>query len=475
MCPATLELAQCIMQRMVYLKGWPSMSLRTRLIMGVGAVMLASLVLGSALVWWNAAREVDTEMRAAINVGERTVRNGLDEAHRAANPLRRLTMLVGELDGDRHLRATLLGPSGAVLARSRPLPPADAPPSWFYHLLAYPPQTRLLALPGPLAGSILLQTDSHNEISEVWSTAVLMLGTLVLVCSLNAVLAYWITGRALRPLAEIVSACARIGLGDYALEIPESGARELAQLCAGFNRMAGQLAQLAARQHRLEEQLVQVQEEERAELARDLHDEVGPLLFAASVDLAALKQEQIICSHATLSARLEATRDAVNRMQQHVRSILGRLRPPTVADLGLSCSIERLAAFWRTRYPGVTFHLDVAEESVSTEMGTRIYRIVQESISNAVRHGQPQRIEVSVHREGSHCIRVQVRDDGVGLQAGKGTGLGLTGMRERVAALGGKLEVSSGNEGRGVVVCAHLPVTCAEQWESPAALEGIQA
>jgi two-component system sensor histidine kinase UhpB len=138
--------------------------------------------------------------------------------------------------------------------------------------------------------------------------------------------------------------------------------------------------------------------------------------------------------------------------------MLGRLRPPSVTDLGLSHSIEQLAAFWRARYPQVRIEVAVLEESLSAEIGTRIYRIVQESISNAVRHGRPRRIEVHVDRDEGDCIRVQVRDDGVGLPAHiVPSGLGLTGMRERVLASGGELEVSAGAQGRGVLVSARLP------------------
>lgn len=449
------------------------MSLRTRLIVGIGVVLLASLILGSALVCWRAAHKVDTEMGAALNVGARTVRRAVDEAQQVADARHRLAALVSDLDGDRHLRATLIDDRGSVLARSQPLAPSERVPAWFEHLIAYRPETRRIGLSG--GGEILLESDPHNEISEVWSSAVLMLGTLVLVCSLNAVLVYWVTGRALKPLDQVVAACARIGGGDYGLAVPEGGTRELAPLCRGFNLMAGQLAGMSRQRHRLEEQLVEVQEEERAELARDLHDEVGPLLFAVSVDLAALQQEEAIRSSAPLTARLEATRDATSRMQQNVRSILGRLRPPTVEDLGLSCSIERLAAFWRTRYPAVSFDVQVAEERFSAETGTRIYRIVQESISNAVRHGKPERIEVRVDRDGVEHLRVQVRDDGIGLTAGSGAGLGLTGMRERVAALGGELEVSGGPSGRGVVVSARLPAAAPGRWEAPAGVEEEEA
>jgi two-component system sensor histidine kinase UhpB len=432
-----------------------TISLRARLIIGLAWVLLASLVLGSVLVCAQASYKVDTEMRAAIDVGERTVRVALGEAQGAADPWPRLTQLVAGLDGSRHLQATLLDARGAVRARSQPLQPGEPAPAWFYKLLAY--RERQLRLPAGPDGAILLRTDAHNEIGEVWSSALLMFGTLFAVCCLNAVLVSWLAGSALGPLTQVLAACARIGRGDYGLSIAERGARELVELVRGFNRMAGELAALAARQGRLEEQLVQVQEEERAELARDLHDEVGPLLFAVSVDLAALTQEETLSGSPALQARLGAAGEAVARMQHEVRGMLGRLRPPSVTDLGLSHSIERLAAFWQARYPQVTFEVTVLTESLSADLGTRIYRIVQESISNAVRHGRPRRIEVSVGREGRDSIRVQVRDDGIGLCAPSSGGLGLTGMRERVVASGGELEVRSGEQGRGVVVSARLP------------------
>jgi len=222
--------------------------------------------------------------------------------------------------------------------------------------------------------------------------------------------------------------------------------------------MVARLAEMSRRKDRLEEQLVEVQEEERAELARDLHDEIGPLLFAVSVDLVAVQDNAAIRGDPQLRARLIATGEAVSRMQQQVRSILGRLRPPTVADIGLRPSVEGLTAFWRTRYPTVSFHVDIVEESFSDDVGSRIYRILQESINNALRHGRPANITLSVVRESATSVAVEICDDGVGLQStGSHGGLGLTGMRERVGALGGELEVSTGPGGRGVRVCARLP------------------
>ncbi len=226
----------------------------------------------------------------------------------------------------------------------------------------------------------------------------------------------------------IIAAFQRIGDGDYAPQVPERGPHELVQLSRGFNQMVRRLVDMARRKDRLEEQLVEVQEEERAELARDLHDEIGPLLFAVSVDLTALERYETIRTDAQLLSRLNATGEAIARMQQHVKAILGRLRPPTIADLGLLHSTERLVAFWRTRYPGVTFHVDISYESSNADVGARIYRIVQESVSNALRHGDPGRIDIDIARESDESLLVEVCDDGVGLQPDRThSGLGLVG------------------------------------------------
>jgi two-component system sensor histidine kinase UhpB len=437
------------------------MTLRTRLMLWIGVVLVASLAFGGVLVYWHAVRKVDVEMHAAIEVGKHTIDNVVDDTEEGAAPLRQLTLLVADLDGDRHLRGMLVRPDGAVIARSTPLQPTDRVPAWFYNMLERAPEVAHIDLPPPFNqyGSIVLQTDSHNEIGEVWSDVVLTLAVLAMFCVLSAALVFLTTGRTLQPLGKIAAAFARVGDGDYALRLPESGVRELAQVSRGFNAMVERLGDMVRRQHLLEEQLVGVQEEERAELARDLHDEIGPLLFAVSVDLSALQQSNGLRADSQALGRVDAARDAISSMQQHVKAMLGRLRPPTIADLGLAHSIQGLVAFWQTRYPAVFFGVSVPEGSVPADIGARVYRVLQESISNALRHGSPGRIDVSVMQEDA-ALLVEVSDDGSGMPPEHlNAGMGLRGMRERVTALGGELTVSAGKGGRGVKVSARLPVS----------------
>jgi two-component system sensor histidine kinase UhpB len=432
-------------------------SLRLRLIVSIALVLMVILLPGSALIYWHAVNEVETELQAAISVAEHTIQNAVDDVEEAATPLRHLQLLVADFDGDRHVQASLVGLDNRVLSRSTPLAPSDPAPQWFYRLLSTRPVSSVIGLPPPFSrfGAILLETDSRNEISEVWGDVVVTLAILAGFCGLNAVLVFWVTGRALRPLDAVSAAFNGLGAGNYGLRVQERGPRELAELCRGFNRMAERLADIEARKHRLEHQLEAVQEEERSELARDLHDEIGPLLFAVSVDLSVVQQDDAI-RNTPMASRIESIRDSMARLYKDVKAILGRLRPATVIDLGPAQAIDGLVSFWQTRYPAVVFDVHAPTEGFGAEIDDAVYHLILESLSNALRHGRPTRIEVQVVLEGDQ-VSTRIADNGVGLESGAhAPGFGLIGMQERVESLGGVVSIKNSPSG-GVVVAARLP------------------
>lgn len=436
------------------------MSLRSRLIAAILLVLAVSLALAGALAVRHAARQVRTELSAALEVAERTVRSGLDGMSATDDPGPELRRLAGDFDGDRHVRATLLGRNG-ILRDSRLSRPAAPAPAWLRALVASDPGARRLSVPAGAAGetAMLLRADPASEASEVWAEFRDDALGLALFCVLAAGLLHWTLGRALRPLASLSAGFARIGAGDWDARVPERGASELARLAVGFNRMAGQLAAMRTQNLRLHQQLVTLQEEERAELARDLHDEVGPYLFAAGVDAASIRRIASGQGAEAIAAQAGAIQDAVIHVQQHVRTMLARLRPPPAVELGLEHAIGQLVAFWQARHPAIRFTVEVSarEDSLDDAAKEAAYRIVQESLSNAVRHGRPSRIDIALRPEGSF-LAVGVRDDGVGeARTEAGAGFGLIGMRERVAALAGALQVGAPSSGRGWRVTARLP------------------
>jgi len=437
------------------------MPLHMRLIALVGLVLLASLSCGSVLVGWHAAKRVQTELRAALDVGAQTVRNGFDELAHAQNRPAEIQRLVKTFDGNRHVRATLLDEKDQPLAASQLLSPRHPIPTWFLSLIGGPPNAVRLSVP-QAATTIVLQTDSTNEVGEVWGEsrdAVLVLTGFAL---LSTALISAVVGRALRPLAAFSKAFARIGTGDFHGKLPERGPREVVHLANGFNLMAERLATVAAQNQRLNERLLTLQAEERADLARDLHDEIGPLLFAVDMTAATIERLADGNRSADIPTHVRSIHEAVTHMQRHVQAILGRLRP--LRGIGVETAIEQLVAFWRSRRPEIDFVVSVAveEDRIGDETKETIYRVVQEAVSNAIRHAKPARIEIAIAHDTLDDIRIEVTDDGIGMPTDAGPGypssrVGLIGMRERVMAMAGSLSIRHGREGKGLALVARLP------------------
>ncbi|MBL8565460.1 MAG: HAMP domain-containing protein [Hyphomicrobiaceae bacterium] len=452
------------------------MTLRLKLILSIALCALASFALGAATIYVQASHKVETEMSAALAAGTRIALKAEAEAEMAGGPdaaRQRLAQLVAGFDGHRHLRAYLVDASGGRLAASTVAEPAERAPAWFYALLKgnFP----LVNVPLPnsfqAAGSILLEADSRNEVGEAWADALRASSILALMLSLVLVIVYVLIGAALHPLEQLARAFGEIANDDRPMPVPERGPSELAHVYQSFNRMLGRLNETEAANRRLTEQLLTVQEEERADIARDMHDEIGPLLFAVDVDAASVERLASSGQHGQIVGKVTAIREAVAELRRHVRGILSRLRPAALLDLGLSHALDNLVASWRGRHPEIDFSLACGPVEIPPETEAVIYRVAQEAISNSVRHGRPDRISVNValHNGG---IGIKISDDGRGLSSpgehastswpalsGKlDGGLGLLGMRERVAQHGGTLEIVDLAPGPGVAVAAWLPL-----------------
>jgi two-component system, NarL family, sensor histidine kinase UhpB len=441
-----------------------AVSLRSQLVLSIALVLLICLAIDGVFAYWHAVSKVDTEIRAALEVGARTVRDAVGDRQTERLPRQPLESLVTDFNGDRHLRVSLVDNAGAAVAASSPLVPSEPAPRWFYRVLASPSMIVRTDLPASsnAYSAIVLEADPRNEIGEAWSDIVLSLAVLATFCGLVLLLVYWMIGRALRPLHDLSVAFSRIGHGDYATQIIERGPPELARICRGFNQMARCLNEMEVRNRHLAEQLAIVEDEERSDLACDLHDEIGPLLFAVSVDLASIRQQNGSLSGPTIVPRLDAIRDAVSQMQRHVKSILGRLRPPTLLDLGPAHAVDNLIVFWQARYPAAVFDVDMPLDSFGRAIDEQIYRIIQESLNNALRHGRAQHIAIVVRLNADGVIAVDVSDDGVGFQAANGAGFALLGMQERVQSLGGTLSAGNRHDRSGVIVSARLPYSIGE-------------
>jgi two-component system, NarL family, sensor histidine kinase UhpB len=442
--------------------GGTGVTLRLRLILSIGFGLIASVAFGGTVAWWEAARQVRTEMRAAITGAERVAQTAVGDSSYGAPQHERLQRLIREFDGSRHIQAALVDRQHRTTLSSKLEVPATRVPEWFRFLLDTGPEVSRIDLPPEFDAyeSVVLTTDSANELVEKWDDIGLALRVLVAFCTFVLGLVYWILARGLRPLQVLNSAFDRVGRGDYSARVSESGATELALLAREFNQMVARLSTMQVQNTRLNQQLATVQEEDRAELARELHDEIGPFLFSVGLDISAIQQainrnENIA---AQLASRLQAIRESVAHMQKHLKIILGRLRPTVLLDLGLAQAMDNLIDFWRERHPDVVFDLKMSPESFGERLDEGIYRIVRESLNNALRHGKPSEIDINIQLTADDAVAVSVVDDGGGMNpADAPPGFGITGMQERAALLGGTVSVQNRSDGQGVAVNVRLP------------------
>lgn len=219
------------------------------------------------------------------------------------------------------------------------------------------------------------------------------------------------------------------------------------------------------------QRLVSVQETERRRLARELHDEIGQALTVIQLNLQAVLGGGLdgprtvgVASESEAGARLTESLAVVDRVLEQVRDISLELRPSMLDELGL----EPALSWYLTRQAAVAgfrvrFEMDPLEGRLESALETECFRIVQEAVTNVVRHARAREVVVQI-RCGEGQLRLAVWDDGVGFDVGaqrrravRGSSLGLLSMEERAAIAGGRLEIRS-VLGAGTRVEAWLPL-----------------
>ncbi len=209
--------------------------------------------------------------------------------------------------------------------------------------------------------------------------------------------------------------------------------------------------------------VIGAQEEERKRISRELHDSTSQALTSLMVGLRSLSQ---ICPSDEVQRRVEELRMVASSTLEEVHSLARQLRPSVLDDLGLAAALERYVAECRSRY-GLRIELAIRgldEERLPPPVETAVYRIVQEAITNVVRHSGARNASVLLDRQGTTLLAI-IEGDGKGLDLGAdrpgGRRLGVYGMRERAELLGGRLTIES-EPGRGTSVYVSIPLPAAE-------------
>ncbi|MCJ9704823.1 histidine kinase [Bradyrhizobium sp. SHOUNA76] len=451
---------------------WQNLSLRGRINLLLALLLALGLAVNIGRQVAEAGPRVQAEDQSVIRLAREFIEMIVADLNEAPDPDARLNQIARDLSRLRHVSITLRDAGGNPQTPPRLDTDADTrgPPAWFVSLV-HPEQTAV-SVPVSIQGrpgSLLITSHPDDEIAEIWDGIVTQLEVGSAIALALFLVMMNVVGRALAPLQSLADVMAELEAGRYQARVAPGGAPELAAICAKLNHLAATLGEAVEDKRRLAERAVSLQDIERKEIARELHDEFGPYLFSlrAHAGVLAKQADGRVPSAEAVRKHGSAMLEQINALQQFNRRVLERLRPVGLAELGLRQALESLLRLWRESHP------DVAIETViSPSLGVTgetadltIYRIVQEALTNVFRHAGATSVNVVIEpveqmaHDGRGCARVRVSDNGRGMEPGQKLGFGLVGMRERILALGGTLNVVS--DAGGLTVEALVPTAAA--------------
>jgi len=444
------------------------MSLKLRINLIITLMLAVVMLLGAWMMIDNAREdvraEVDSTTVLALHLLDAEVLHYTSDytwanADNKNNPA---IFRLQSLDNIRHLRIEFFDAFGRLRDSNRPVGVRgdNSPPIWFEKLMGKVSSSlkathRQVVVNHRVLGELVITPDPTYEIAEIWhdTLGLFSLGALFFLMVNGMV--YWAVYRALRPFNKILSALMRLEHGDLKARLPLFSLPELSSISNKFNTMAQTLENSILNNHRLTHQIICLQEDERKNIARDLHDEIGQHLTAIHIDASAILKAKNITS---VRASATAISSVARQMMDIVHDMLQRLRPAMLDELGLQASLHELLDNWRQRNRSINLSVCISSQLIHLDETIAIaaYRIIQECLTNIAKHANARLVTIKIETLAEQ-VKIYVKDDGHGFDSHRvSRGFGLAGMRERVDGLGGSFQLTTKPDG-GVLIKISLP------------------
>lgn len=451
----------------------PSFDLKVRLTLRVAAASALCFAAIAMYVLIEANRSIQARVDGTAEVAARTLELQQNKIQWVNNPRTDFP----DLDS---VAASVMAPGLCLAFRASggeirqrfcggaPSQASAAPPAFatLYRALFDPGReaARPVTLRGVSIGDAVAWVDPAVQTAEAWHDAGRLMAALAIALPLLCVLVYAALARALGPTRMISAGLERIAANDLTARLPAFDLAELSAVRDVFNQLAENLGSALAERSELTRRLIALQDDERRHLARELHDEFGQSLAAIRALAASARQTAAQDCPALLPECDGIARTATD-MMECLRGALFRLRPPDVDELGLVASLEGLVAGWNGRSRGrPRFEIGFSGtfDQLPAAISANLYRIVQEGLTNAAKHAGATRVRlhlamrVPASGDAAEEIELVIEDDGRPNELTAKSGMGLLGMRERVAALGGRLSFES-NADKGSALRVVIP------------------
>ncbi|WP_457797142.1 ATP-binding protein [Methylocystis sp. S23] len=466
------------------------LSLRAGLSWLIGLVLVSTLLINLFIQLLHAAPRVRAEAGSNLRLMREFVLATIANLPANEDPTPKLRRLFASLGDLRHVDIVILSANEEAPAPWAGLAHAGERdvPAWFVRLVGASP--RIVIAPVTMGdrvyGRVAIISNPLDELEEIWSDMTWLASISLSVTLAILILVLVLVRFSLAPFDALHAGLADLEGGRRGVRIAPRGAREFRRISNALNSLAATLDRVKDENRQLMNELIEIQDNERKEIARDLHDEAGPCLFSIRASAAAL-QEALSSPAPDFGRlrRLSAIMDkASEALQSLFRGLLGRLRPPGLDELGLESALKALLASWEFRHPEVSLRLILPRGLSSLDEATSFaaYRIVQEGVTNIFRHADADRGEVRLEfgwesgrgaaedESDAPKLKITITDNGVGIPDARGAGVGLLGMSERARALGGTIEIERCAAG-GTRISASLPLRDDEESLSAAPRE----
>jgi len=463
------------------LQRWYDLPVRWQLMISISVISIGAVLLSIGLAVFDARERVKVEVTSSMELAQRFARDIVKRMATEQTLDGLLESIPTQLKYVRHARILVSNPRGE-LVQIAPDSKAEAAithgeraPRWFTDLVGPSVGTRevRVVLGSNTLGTIVIVGEPGDELAEVWEEvsrrAVIWLGITLIMLALL----YIVLGRLLNPLEGLASGMQELEDGHYGTRLSPPPLRELAVIADRFNTLAGALERARDENSKLYRHMITLQEEERRQVANELHDEAGPCLFGITANASSitrLADKMPDPESSAIKSRISEMLTIAERLKTINRDLLRRLRPVELGRISLQELIESLLSGFERRHPDVGFAFSPGElqRSYGETTDLTIFRCVQEGLTNAMRHGGAKHVGIELGEQTSskgangkgplRKLRLLVHDDGEGFTPNAPIGLGLTAMQERVRSIDGTSHIQSSPQG-GTTIVVLVPLS----------------
>jgi len=510
---------------------WFGRSVRTQILIVFIAINLVAASVAGSIIVFKAGASTRIEIAASMRLAELMVSEAVQLIQQGIPAEQFLKTLPAQLRFLRHVRIGVRDAAGQPVGdqiAERTEPPREdgraAAPSWFARLIGPPIERHEVAVvvDNRTIGTVEIVSEPRDEIAEVWENSIALAAVAMMAVLVIVGILYWALGRVLDPLTALGTGLRGLERRDYKVRLVRPKVLEFAAIVDRFNALAGALDEVRTENLTLNRRVITAQDDERRRTALELHDEVGPSLFGLKANVASIAKAALGVPGTAADTVADRVRDLtaiIDHLQGINRSMLNRLRPMALGHVPLREIIAELVRDRAREHPQIFFthDVDLLERSYDDTVDLTLYRCVQESLTNAIRHANAKSIGVRVAEistagrtidvsrsgsapsplagegrgggsggcgtavphsptptpdpspqgggeknspavDGGAKLELTVRDDGFGIAADQAQGFGLRGMQERVQALGGDFAIETGSSsGTCVRIVIPLP------------------